>query len=255
LGQAEEAARSAAGVVDAELARIERARAAGTSAEDFDLRMDGLEAALNAANFDQARGLLEGCAALYERFYDDAERRARAEDAVKHGWVKLPLQVRIELIQGLAETDLRRGDATRALALLDEAQALFAGARWLLEDQIRIHAGLIAARHRAGDCARARREAEGLLAVYNERRAEIVNIERAGALRALAAAHAAMGQGPAAMECLRRAAEEGMENPNARPRANDLVATCIALATLDLEPDARFAARLREICAALRDPW
>lgn len=255
LGEAEEAARRTAGVVDSELGRVERARAAEMNAEKFDAQMDGLQEVLNAANFDQARGLLEGCAALYDRFHGDVERRARAEDAVKHGWVKLPLQVRIELIQRLAEADLRHGDPARALALVDEAQALFESARWLLEDQIRVHAGLIALRHRAGDPARARREAEGLLAVYNERRAEIVNIERAGALRALAAAHAAMGQGTIALECLRRAAEEGMENPNARPRANDLVATCLALATLDLEPDARFAARLREIRSALRDPW
>jgi hypothetical protein len=199
--------------------------------------------------------LLEAGAALFERFYADPERRARAENLVKRGWSRLPLQARIELVTGLAEAALRRGDRAGTLRLTDDALVLLEGAAWKPEDRIALGAPLIVLRHSGGDALRAEAEAGNLLAYYNESRDRIVNMDRADALRAVAEAFAGIGDSAGALGAYRRAAEEGMENPNARPRADDLVATCLAMAASGVEPDARLAERLRGIRAALRDPW
>jgi hypothetical protein len=53
----------------------------------------------------------------------------------------------------------------------------------------------------------------------------------------------------------KRVVEEGMENPNARPRLDDLAATVVSMVGVGLEPDAALAARIAEIGAKLDHPW
>jgi hypothetical protein len=49
--------------------------------------------------------------------------------------------------------------------------------------------------------------------------------------------------------------EEGAENPNARPRAEDLVETLLSMAQVGFEPEPKLIERIEEITAGLRDPW
>ena len=53
----------------------------------------------------------------------------------------------------------------------------------------------------------------------------------------------------------RTAIEAGSENVNARPRAEDLSATCRSMARYDVEPDAELWARIEGIENGLTDPW
>ena len=104
------------------------------------------------------------------------------------------------------------------------------------------------ARHRAGERDRSARETSTrLLAAYAYEREQIVDIYRAGALRAIAEAYQAMGDPPARSTSTARAVEEGVANPNSRPRAEDLVATCLSMAR---EPD---RARRRALQARMRE--
>jgi hypothetical protein len=64
-----------------------------------------------------------------------------------------------------------------------------------------------------------------------------------------------MGDTAAALAVYKQAVEAGMENPNSRPRAEDLAATCCSMAVHAVQPDAELFARIREICAGLSDPW
>jgi hypothetical protein len=57
------------------------------------------------------------------------------------------------------------------------------------------------------------------------------------------------------LKLYRRAAEEGIQNPNARPRTEDLVATCLSMARQDVQPDAELVRRLRATREGLADPW
>jgi hypothetical protein len=58
-----------------------------------------------------------------------------------------------------------------------------------------------------------------------------------------------MGETGAALAAYRTAIEEGVENPNSRPRAEDLCATLCSMATSGVDPDADLKARLHQISA------
>jgi len=78
---------------------------------------------------------------------------------------------------------------------------------------------------------------------------------RAGALRPVAEAYHALGDAKTALAIYRIAVDDGAENPNARPRAEDLTETCISMAVRGVQPDERLLTRIRQIEAGLREPW
>lgn len=64
-----------------------------------------------------------------------------------------------------------------------------------------------------------------------------------------------MGDTAAALAVYKRAVEEGVHNPNSRPRAEDLSATCCSMALHGVEPDGSLWARMEDIRGRLGDPW
>jgi hypothetical protein len=64
-----------------------------------------------------------------------------------------------------------------------------------------------------------------------------------------------MGDAGTTLNLYRRALEAGQENPNSRPRTDDLIATCCSLALHAVEPDETLMSRIRDIRAGLGDPW
>ena len=54
---------------------------------------------------------------------------------------------------------------------------------------------------------------------------------------------------------LSHAIEAGTINPNSRPRAEDLSATCASIALAGIEPDASIRQRIERARAGLADPW
>jgi hypothetical protein len=150
---------------------------------------------------------------------------------------------------------LDHADQVTALSLVNEAQALVDAYAWPLEHRIPMTAKLIALRFRAGDEQRARSDADDLRSLFDTEGKKIVNIYRAGALRPLAETYQVMGETAVTLAVYKQAVEAGVENPNSRPRAEDLAATCCSLAVHAVEPDAELMARIREIRAGLGDPW
>ena len=114
---------------------------------------------------------------------------------------------------------------------------------------------IIEMRWRAGDESRARVDAEDLRRRYETQRERIVNIYRAEALHPLAEAYETMGDRITALAVYRRALEEGVVNPNSRPRAEDLAATCCSMAVHGVEPDEVVWTRIMEIAQGLGSPW
>lgn len=255
LGHEAKAAAAAAGAVESETGPIEAEEARVAGADDFDARMDELAALVATGSFDPIRAALGAYAALYDRWYDDAERRARIADAVASGGTKLPPQVRVECWIELAGIALAHDDSPEALAVVGAAQALLVPSAGSAEQDVPLRARLATLRFRAGDLERARRDADDALAAYEVDRDGIVNIYRAGVLRPLAETYLALGDRERAAALYARVVEEGVENPNARPRAEDLAATAASMAVRGFEPDATLAARLRAVRAGLRDPW
>ena len=101
----------------------------------------------------------------------------------------------------------------------------------------------------------ARSDLDAAASLYDADRDRIVDIRRAGVLRGLAEGYADARDPKAALALYRRAAGEGMVNPNARPRAEDLAATCCSMAVHAVEPDDALRAYLRQIRSGLGNPW
>jgi tetratricopeptide (TPR) repeat protein len=111
------------------------------------------------------------------------------------------------------------------------------------------------AKARVGEREQALADLEAALAQFDAAREQIVDIFRAQPLRAVAEAYAELGERDRARAVYMRAIEEGSRNPNARPRAEDLSATALSLASSGTEPDDAIAARLRAVRAGLIEPW
>lgn len=255
MGRVEMATRFEQGVEPAERGKVARIEAMICPSGSFNELMETLTVLIETQQFDIVRNALAACAELFERFYDDLDCRTKAEDKIKTSCGSLPVFVRIELLMELANASLAHADSAKALALLTEARDLMDAARMQPESVIALMAQLAQLCFRTGDETGARAEVQKALDLFDAKRDTIVNIYRARTLRPIAEAHHAMGDTTAALALYKRAVEAGMENPNSRPRADDLVATCCSLALHAVEPDAVLASRIREIQAGLGDPW
>lgn len=246
--------------IDGEVARSEKGKLDGVLAaaggeEAFEERMEALERNFAAGGFDSAKNSLYACAKLYRRYFGNETRRGAVERRIRETWGAMPAFVRIDLAAELADAAVKHGAKGIAMAWIAEAKRIFEGHHWPLEHRIPLMAQLAGLRHRAGGAREALEEADEAMALFEARGGEIVNIWRAGALRPLAEAFAAMGYAERALAVYRRAVEEGVANPNSRPRAEDLSATCASMAVAGIEPDAALWARILEIQGNLASPW
>jgi tetratricopeptide (TPR) repeat protein len=240
----------------AELDLATGAVAAG-SAEDrtVEAQLAELTPITAKGNFDEVRGALDACVDLYQEHYANIERRSLIESTVTSSWTRLPIVVRVELLERMTRIAIEHRDSDRAKALLDQAKAMVDGAQWVPEEHVPTLARLAALRADAGDMGAARTEAEAARETYRKRREEMLSFDRADALAPLASAYQRMGDVTAALELFRLAIEEGAENPNARPRAMDLAATCATMAEAGFEPDEALKSRIRTILGGLVAPW
>jgi hypothetical protein len=255
LGDATEAASLEAGLIPSETGAIDAAKAASLDAEAFDERIRELDEIVAVGDFEQVRNVLETLARLFERFYADAERRALVEAKLESSWTQAPIQLRAELMMQLVRSALEHDDRPKALELVAKTRAILDGSTWTPELAVQLDARLAALRHEAGERAEARRDADAVLARFEAQRDQIVDMFRARTLRPLAEALQAMGDSAGALRVYRLALDEGALNPNARPRAEDLSATCLSMATHGVEPDAELREHIARIGAGLQAPW
>jgi len=255
LGDEERIDELEAGVVDSELGKIEVARARTLSEEAFDEQLAALDDVILSDSMDRVRNALAACNELFGRFYANEARRAATLAQVRSTRGKVPAQVFFDALTGLADTALEHGDSEQGLALVEESQGVVESVRWLPRARVPLSARLAVLRYRAGQQEQGRNEALAALAFYDESETAIVDIYRAGALRPLAEAFEVMDDRETALTLYRRAIEEGARNPNARPRADDLSATCISMALLGIEPGDALRARMYQIFDGLESPW
>jgi hypothetical protein len=222
---------------------------------ELEERLGALDAATAKGSFDQVRSALEEYASLFERFYGDRAHRAALESKIDAAARKLPPQIRIEVGAELVDAALAHGDADEARRLIEKLEALREGSRWTAEQEIPLLAQSAILRHRVGDDDFARAATAKAGSLFDERHDTIVDIDRADALRAIAEAQQCLGDRLLARATYARALEAGVENPNSRPRAEDLSATCCSMAAQRFEPDAKLWKRIREIRDALGNPW
>ncbi len=255
LGETELAAMYSQGLEPAEAGRVAAFESGLMPEERFEGLLSVLDHGVQAGNFDVTLYALETVKQLYRRFYADAERRELLEQKLESYWKKAPFALRIDALLAFAETSLDHGDTERGRATLNRTLETAAQAVWRAADYAPVMSRAAKNFHRLGDSSSAARCLSDAFEKYESEREQIWNFERATVLRPLAEGQAAVGDRSGALATYRRAIEEGAENPNARPRAEDLAATCCSMARAAVEPDAELFARIREIRTGLVDPW
>lgn len=262
LGDSERAAAASRGIdptsanaIDEQWASVVAERADKIAAD----QAGGELAKLDATFADMSLGQQASAGALlvrmHERFFADAALRAELEKRPVVLWSKLVPQVRLDLVARMLTTNLANGQSARAKELLAVLRRDVEAHRWRAEDELPWRARLCELAFAVGDVDRAKADAVLALARYHELRDGIVNIYRAKTLRPLMLAQFRLGDRATAADLLSLVLEEGMENPNSRPRCDDLVDTCVALAIAGFEPPAAQLGRIREIAQGLGDPW
>ncbi|MBN2512043.1 MAG: hypothetical protein JXB18_03800 [Sedimentisphaerales bacterium] len=255
LGQNDKANQYEIGVVDSQKGKVAGIRAMQCDEQTLDAQMQALEMLSKEGNYDVLRNVEQAYAQLFNRFYSDTQRRDQIEQKIKSTWNTMPYFVRMELLMTLAGFALDHNDTSKALELVNEADQLLSGGQWRPEHRISMIAGLSALRFKASDQTKAQTDCQAALALYNDQRQAIVNIDRAEVLHRLAEAYQATGDTRTALRVYKQAVEEGVENPNSRPRAEDLSAACCSLAWSAVEPDAELWKRLSQIREGLSQPW
>lgn len=241
--------------VDPDWGRTAADRVRQMTVEQARAEIGNLDRDFLSMSLGQQSAALQVVAAMHERFYTDTVLRVLAEKRLLELYDKMPPKLRLDAIATLARTAIANQGLEHAQQLVIGMQQIVEHFTWRAEDRVPELARIAELRFGAGLQDRGRDELDKALADYHQHRDEIVDIYRAGALRALALAYATVGDQQKALDLLANTLEEGMENPNSRPRCDDFVATCCAMAKAGIEPSKAMAARLREICEGLGEPW
>lgn len=255
LGGADAAAEWRQGTGDDETPKIDAMEAALCAPESFEEVMDGLAMMAETKHFEAVKGALLGFAELYERFYMDDDKRAKAEAALTEYRQGVPLFIQIEVLLEMADAAEAHGDQPKTLAWVDEADTLLESASYLPRMYFPPKARIVALRHRAGQEDRAAEQLRQLAGLYDDKRDSITDIHRAAVLCRVAEAAAATGDTEQALRCYAQAATEGQVNPNSRPQADDLNEICCSMALNAVEPTAALVAALDEMDNQLGTPW
>jgi tetratricopeptide (TPR) repeat protein len=230
-------------------------RAMSLPMADFDAEMAVQAKMVSSQQFDALKEALATYVRLFNRVYSDVQRRTTVEESIRASWDKMPGFVRLDLMIDMIEHCLAHSDRTKALDLVKEARSIADSTSWQPTIEIPLKAKLARLRFLAGDPERASEEAKDALELFDTKRDQIANIYRAQTLRPIAEAHRTMGKADVAIDLYARAVEAGVENPNSRPRAEDLAATCCSMAMQGAEPSLELLSRIREIREGLGDPW
>jgi len=255
LGEVQAAASFERDLADSERGRTASIKAQRIDQGEVDEHLRALDAILATGSFDPIRNALEAVSLLHGRFYADAATRARLEEKIESNWSRLPPAVRVELLLGLADNALAHQDRAHAGVLLEEARGMIAGFEWTAEQELPLRARTAVFAHRLGESERARGELDQLVERYDGVRAQLASLDRTELLLPLAEARVALGDEAAALSLYARAVEEGAVNPNGRPRAEDLVQTCLSIASQGVTPGPELMAELESARRKLSAPW
>ncbi len=255
LGKAERLAQATEGLDPSSASAVAVIEASQVDRETFDAQIAQVHETILAGDFEMVRAALQSCIALFDRFYDQAELRDRAEEAILESWGKIPAQAHIETVIELALVALEKGDHGKVIELARAARGMFDEKTWPIDSEIPLKARLAGLHAAAGDKGTAHDELTRLLGFYEEQREKVYDVFRAALLRPIAEAYVELGDPGLALAVYKRAVDEGAHNPNSRPNSMDLAETCTSMALHGIEPDEQLWKRMREIEGEFSDPW
>ncbi|MGF1572413.1 MAG: hypothetical protein ACFCU1_05010 [Sumerlaeia bacterium] len=203
--------------------------------EDFDSQVAVLDGLVFTGNFDVHQNVVESYLILHRKFYADAERRTALEEKIDRVISKFPANLYIKFTLKLAETKAAEGDADSAMKSVEVAKAYLFQEGWEVHNQYPLIGKLVETTHRIGQPEAALQLADAAWDSLIEQREDIASMWLGQAYRPMAEAYAAIGKPARALNVLKLSFEDGIKNPNIRPRSTDFVANCITLAELDFQ--------------------
>ncbi len=255
VGRERDALRYELGLVAPDVGRPNIARAMVLKDEDYDALIDRLNAEILTGSFDQILNASQALIEVYRKIHADPARRADVEQRCRKAVENLTLQIQVEALTDLARAAADVGEADDCTRFLKDARQILDSATWDPDREIVLRANLAKVQGLAGDPQGAKTAIDALIPLYDAAREQIINIYRDGVLRPVAEAYQQIGQIDAARRVYARILEEGVVNPNSRPRAQDLSATCASMALCGFQPDQELWARIAAVQVGLSDPW
>lgn len=192
---------------------------------------------------------------MHGQFFGDKKLRSAIEKLLFVTFQKLPTNLRLDAMAPLVEHYVENGDGDSGRDVILKMTNLMSQFSFRTEERLPQLARIAQLRNTCGDTGRAEVELVAALKDYHDHRDEVVNIYRCETLRPVALAWHALGNTSQADDLIALALEESLENPNSRPRCDDLVETCIALAEHQLKPSPELWQRMTEIGEGLSAPW
>lgn len=221
--------------IDSEFSKIDRMVASG--------ELESLEEAIRT-----------GCS-LYGQFYNDELVRNRIYEKVNTFKGRLPVFIRLQYMEQMVRAALDHNDRSTARRLVSEMGDFISENTWPVEYNVRVLAHLALLQAESGDVDLAASTFDDARALYEQKQSEIVNMEKADALIPLAESALKVCGESTAQTVYRMALDASVENPNSRPRADDLSLTCLSMAMNNVEPGDALWQLIYEIRDALGNPW
>lgn len=254
LGDREKAAKFSAGLVDSEAGEWVHMVATEGAEKDLAQPLAMFDAIFAKGDLDQVQNGCATCIGFYDRWFDDAPRRDAIERSVIAGVGKLAPTPAIVQLTALAAAAAKH-DPSRARALVADVEVRIRAIRWQPGDDIGMRARLAGVLAIAGDKAEAKAQLAARMADYGKERDGIESMNRADALVPIAEAYLQAGATADAETVYRRALAEAMENPNSRPRLDDLVGIALSLSRSELVASEALLTELRAAVRKLGNPW
>ncbi len=255
MGNRSQADKFRRNLVDSQTGKVAGARADLSDDKDFDEHVKSTENLIKTGNYDVTSNALDSLAELYNRHYKDERRRAMLEEKITTYWRRLPGFALVRFQMRLARYANDHNDNAKALEFVNEAQQILDESDWPMRLKLPRMAWLAEIRFLSGDEEKARADADAALALFEENVEKIVNVARAEVLRPIAEAYKTMENTQASLAAYKKAVERGVDNPNSKPRAKDLSATCCSIALHEVKPDAELWEKIRQVRDGLGKPW
>lgn len=240
---------------DAGWAATAASRADLVTADMLDRELSELDGTIASAGAGQAYNAVAVCVRLYDKFYADAEKREKIGRRVRTRDSKLPPDMYVTGLVELARVATTHRDNETAKQLLGDAREHLRNSELGLEYSLGMTPVIATVHAQAGESDAARAELTAGLEQYQAKRDTFRQTKRPEILRPFAEAYHHVGDRDQAIELYEQVIEEGMENPNSRPRAHAISETCVSMARIGFEPTAKLRLRIREIVNGLGDPW
>lgn len=255
LKDSDSAERLTSGIGEQEAAKATHTEATLCTEAQYESQKETLLGLLQHNRYDHRKQGVLSSSALFARFYLDPTKREQIGAMIREYWIEFDSGFKVETLFTLCEAAFLHTDLPYALKLLREGREILDSSPVHPRQQIPLLAQLAALTFRAGDSDSATETIARAETMYSDRLAWIVNIYRPETLVALAEAYHTMGRPDSALGTFRRAVEACVENPNSRPRAENLSLVCTSMAVNGVEPDEVLWTRIREIQTNLNDPW